>query len=60
MKSMHLLFAAVLLTAATVWSSGSGSRYRAGAYIYRGRVLPEGSKIEEKIFTEYRELCFTG
>jgi membrane-bound inhibitor of C-type lysozyme len=40
--------------------SGSGSRYRAGAYIYGGRVLPEGSKSEEKNLTEYCELCLAG
>jgi hypothetical protein len=34
--------------------SGSGSRYRAGACIYRGRVLPEGSKGKDESFLNYQ------
>ena len=34
--------------------SGSGSRSRAGARIYRGRVLCEGSKSKDKAVLEYQ------
>ncbi len=40
--------------------AGSNSRYRAGACIYRGRLLPKGSKDKEKSFTEYYPLCLAG
>ena len=40
--------------------SGSGSRYRADACIYRGRVLPEGSRGKDKSLTEYYQLCLAG
>jgi hypothetical protein len=34
--------------------SGSGSRYRAGARIYRDRVLREGAKSKDKSLLEYQ------
>jgi hypothetical protein len=40
--------------------SGSGSGHRAGACIYRGRILPEGFKGKEKGLTEYYQVCLAG
>jgi hypothetical protein len=34
--------------------SGGGSRYRAGTFIYRGRVLCEGSKSKSKSLLDYQ------